>query len=488
MKKKLNHAFNYITAILIFICAMTVSLSIFLVKVQNSIDTNSQNIMTSTVSHQSDHVLSILQIHYGFLNSIADKMGKSSSLLSDGNMKLLVSMAENTDFERTALIEADGTAHYDNGAEKNVAQRRYFQEAMQGKETLSDPLESSIDQEMRVILGVPVYQNGNVIAVLGGSYNITALSRMLFNDVFDDSGYSLIINQNGEIIAYDGDPAYHEITYGDNFFKFYEHKKLLSDDTLKKIRLDFKNEKDGTVRLQTASTSDAAQYLSYTKLGMNGWMICYVIPVADAQNSYDFIKSDESILLGIFLILVLLLVLYIIRTNRKQNEELIRTAELDGLTGAYNKRATEAYINKILTQMPDEKGTFVILDVDKFKDVNDRYGHAAGDTVLHELAKTFFRHFRKDDIIGRIGGDEFVIYMRNIESKEIASARVKNLIENVRSLPFEEMNGNHVTISVGIAFVPEAGNCYMDLYKNADTALYETKQNGRDGYHVYIGT
>ena len=488
MKKKLNHAFNYITAILIFICAMTVSLSIFLVKVQNSIDTNSQNIMTNTVSHQSDHVLSILQIHYGFLNSIADKMGKSSSLLSDGNMKLLVSMAENTDFERTALIEADGTAHYDNGAEKNVAQRRYFQEAMQGKETLSDPLESSIDQEMRVILGVPVYQNGNVIAVLGGSYNVTALSRMLFNDVFDDSGYSLIINQNGEIIAYDGDPAYPKITYGDNFFKFYEHKKLLSDDTLKKIRLDFKNEKDGTVRLQTASTSDAAQYLSYTKLGMNGWMICYVIPVADAQNSYDFIKSDESILLGIFLILVLLLVLYIIRTNRKQNEELIRTAELDGLTGAYNKRATEAYINKILTQMPDEKGTFVILDVDKFKDVNDRYGHAAGDMVLHELAKTFFRHFRKDDIIGRIGGDEFVIYMRNTESKEIASARVKNLIENVRSLPFEEMNGNHVTISVGIAFVPEAGNCYMDLYKNADTALYETKQNGRDGYHVYIGT
>ena len=488
MKKKLNHAFNYITAILIFICAMTVSLSIFLVKVQNSIDTNSQNIMTSTVSHQSDHVLSILQIHYGFLNSIADKMGKSSSLLSDGNMKFLVSMAENTDFERTALIEADGTAHYDNGAEKNVAQRRYFQEAMQGKETLSDPLESSIDQEMRVILGVPVYQNGNIIAVLGGSYNVTALSRMLFNNVFDDSGYSLIINQNGEIIAYDGDSAYRKITYGDNFFKFHERQNLLSDDTLKKIQQDFKNEKDGTVRLQTASTSDAAQYLSYTRLGINGWMICYIIPVADAQDAYDFIKSDESILLGIFLILVLLLVLYIIRTNRKQNEELIRTAELDGLTGAYNKRATEAYINKILTQMPDEKGTFVILDVDKFKDVNDRYGHAVGDTVLHELAKTFFRHFRKDDIIGRIGGDEFVIYMRNIESKEIASARVKNLIENVRSLPFEEMNGNHVTISVGIAFVPEAGNCYMDLYKNADTALYETKQNGKDGYHVYMRT
>lgn len=148
-------------------------------------------------------------------------------------------MAENTDFERTALIETDGTAHYDNGAEKNVSQRYYFQEAIQGNETLSDPLESSIDKETRVILGVPVYQNGNVIAVLGGSYNVTALSRMLFNDVFDNSGYSLIVNQLGEIIAYDGDPAYHKITYGDNFFKFYERKNLLSNATLQNVRQDF---------------------------------------------------------------------------------------------------------------------------------------------------------------------------------------------------------------------------------------------------------
>ena len=471
MKKKLDHAVNYISAILMFICALAVSLSIFLINIQSSIDTNSQNIMTDTVSRQSDHILSILQIHYGFLNSIADKMGQSSALLSDENMELLVSMAENTDFERTALIETDGTAHYDNGAEKNVSQRYYFQEAIQGNETLSDPLESSIDKETRVILGVPVYQNGNVIAVLGGSYNVTALSRMLFNDVFDNSGYSLIVNQLGEIIAYDGDPAY--------------HKNLLSNATLQNVRQDFQNGTDGTVKVRTASGSATAQYLSYTRLGMNDWMICYVIPVANAQGSYEFIKTDESILLGVFLILVLLLVFYIIRTNRKQNEILLRTAQLDGLTGAYNKRATEEYINRILTQMPNEKGTFVILDIDKFKEVNDQYGHAVGDTVLHELSKTFFRHFRKDDIIGRIGGDEFVIYMRNTESKEIASARINKLIENVRNLPFEEMNGKYVTISVGIAFAPEAGSCYMDLYKNADTALYEAKHNGRDRYHVY---
>ena len=68
------------------------------------------------------------------------------------------------------MIEADGTSHYDNGVIKNVAYRRYFIEGMNGKETLSDPLASSVDQETRVVLGVPVYRGDEVIGIVGGSY------------------------------------------------------------------------------------------------------------------------------------------------------------------------------------------------------------------------------------------------------------------------------------------------------------------------------
>ena len=126
MKKKKKISTNYVAAIIIFICAVVISLGLFLLYVQRSIDTNSQKAMTSNVAKQSDHALSILNIHYGFLNSIADKMGDSSDILSDENMELLVSLAANTDFERTALIEADGTAYYDNGAIKNVARENIF--------------------------------------------------------------------------------------------------------------------------------------------------------------------------------------------------------------------------------------------------------------------------------------------------------------------------------------------------------------------------
>ena len=485
MKKKKNISTNYIYAILVFICAVAISLGVFLLYVQKSIDTNSQKALTSNVSHQSDHALSILEIHYGFLNSIADKMGESSDLLSNDNMNLLVSMAENTDFDRTALIETDGTAYYDNGAVKNVAQRRYFRSAMKGQATLSDPLDSSIDQETRVILCVPVRCNGRIIGVLGGSYNVTALSQMLFNDIFDDSGYSLIVTKEGDIIAYNGEPSYHKITYGDNFFDFYKDRTLLSKNSLVNVKEDFSIGKDGLIKIRTDSNRKSDQYIAYTRLGMNDWMICYVIPVSDAQSSYAFIKSYEGIFMAVFCILVLLLVFYIIHSSHQKNQELLRSAQTDGLTGTFNKRTTESHINDIFDHTPQEKGAFIILDVDKFKEVNDHYGHAVGDAVLSKLGQTLLTYFRENDIVGRIGGDEFVIYMRKTASRDGTVSRIQTLLETVRGLSFEEMNGNHITLSIGVAFAPEHGNNYMDLYKNADIALYETKQQGRDGYHLY---
>ena len=75
--------------------------------------------------------------------------------------------------------------------------------------------------------------------------------------------------------------------------------------------------------------------------------------------------------------------------------------------------------------------------------------------------------------------------MRKTENKEGAVARIESLLRKMENLPFAEMNGENVTISVGISFAPEQGTGYLDLYKNADIALYKTKQSGRDGFNVY---
>lgn len=484
-KKKKNETTAYVKAVLIFICAVGVSLVIFLLGVQSSIEKRSQNTIVTNVSRQSEHVKSILDIHYGYLNGIAKEIGKSDNLLSDANMEMLNALAEKTALERTALIEPDGTAHYDNGVTKNVSARRYFKEAIRGKETLSDPLESSVDQETRVVLGVPVWKDEEVIGILCGSYNVTSLSRMLFNDFFEDVGYTLITNGYGEIIAYDGDSTYHKITYGDNFFRFYDDQTMLGGSSLGNVKKDFTTGTDGLMIMRNGNDRSSDRYLAYTGMGLNDWMICYVIPVSKAQKSYDFIRWYELIFTVGFVIMVCLLILYIFHKTKSRSMQLLRAAETDALTNAYNKRSTEEKINDVLQEHPQEPGTFVIMDVDHFKYVNDRYGHAVGDKVLQQFGQILQAHFREGDIIGRIGGDEFVVFMRKTENKEGAVARIESLLRKMENLPFAEMNGENVTISVGISFAPEHGTGYLDLYKNADTALYKTKQSGRDGFNVY---
>ena len=482
---KKNEITEYVAAVLVFVCAVAVSLSIFLVCTQNSIERNSQKVIKTNVSRQSEHIKAIMDIHYGYLRGIAKEIGKSEELVSDENMEMLISLEEETALERTALIEADGTAHYDNGAEKNVSSRRYFKEAMEGKETLSDPLESSVDKETRVILGVPIRKNGKVTGVLGGSYNVTTLSRMLFNDFFEDVGYTLITTGDGKIIAYDGNPAYHEIKYGYNVFEFYNGQTIVCGSSLTEVKKDFAMGASGLIKIRNGNDYNSDRYLVYTDMGLNDWMICYVIPVSEAQKSYNFVRRYELMFTIGFGVMASMLFFWGFVKNRLKNKQIIQAAETDALTSAYNKRSTEERIHNVLQKYPQEPGTFVIMDVDHFKKVNDTYGHITGDKVLHKFGEVLHEHFREGDIVGRIGGDEFVVYMRKTDSREVAVSRIESLIKKVEELSFPEMNGKNITISAGMAFAPDHGTGYLDLYKNADTALYKTKQNGRDGYNIY---
>lgn len=467
-----------------FILAVGIGLIFFFVAAQKTIDSSSQERMKAHVTRQSEHLRTILNIHYSYLEGIAEKMGESDELLSKENKEMLTTFRENTALDRMALIDSEGNACYDNGAEKNVSHRRYFKEGISGNRTLSDPLESSVDQETKVVLGVPVYHKGKVSGVLGGSYNVSELSRMLFEDLFSGSGYSLIVTREGEIIAHDGDPTDHKLSYGDNIFTFYQTKVIRGGHSLSEVKQNFDLGQEGLIRLGGyADKSD--RYLAYAPLGINDWMICYVAPVTVVQESYAFVEQYETIFMGCFGILVCILILYIIRKNRQKTEAILRSAQTDELTQVYNRKYAEQFAEDALKEAKEGSlNAFFIMDVDKFKEVNDVYGHAVGDEVLHAFGNLLGKQFRENDIVGRIGGDEFIILMRNVSTKEAVRSKVEQLIKETKKLAFEEMDGKGITISVGIALFPEHGKTYMNLYRSADQALYQTKRSGRDGFTI----
>lgn len=465
-----NFVKNYIYAITIFIITLVIGISIFFNVVQSSIEKNSRETLITNVTQQSEHLNTILNINYSYLNVLAQELSKSEDLFSESNISLIKAFMENTDLNRTAIIDSDGNALYDNNVVKNVAHRRYFKESMQGKQSLSDPLESSVDQQTRVILSVPIYKNNQVIGVVGGSYNVTKLGNMLFDDLFDGQGKSFIVDQDGNLITRDKKyEKKHNIKTIDNLFDICDEKE---------VKTDFNQQESDLIQIQTKKNKSL--YLAYSPLKINDWMICYIVPVHVAQESYTFIKHYETLLATFLGLIVLSLMIYLAHSNSRENKYLIHLSEIDPLTSVFNKETTQKLIDQKLKN--HEHFCFLILDVDDFKSVNDNYGHAVGDKVLKNLSDLFKNHFRQTDIVGRICGDEFIIL---IEDEHIAESRIQSLLQKVNALKIEELQDFKLSISVGMAFAPSNGTTFMELYRHADHALYQTKRTGKNNYKIY---
>lgn len=173
--------------------------------------------------------------------------------------------------------------------------------------------------------------------------------------------------------------------------------------------------------------------------------------------------------------------------DRKLKEmDLLLRAEKDALTGIYNQGATEQLIHNAIEDSKDnDLGALMLIDLDNFKEANDLLGHANGDELLEKTANILKEMFKGGDVIGRIGGDEFLVYMRNLNSISDADEMAGNIVKSVRyDLDFEGQP-IHVTCSVGVAVYPYHGKTYEELFEKADRAVYTVKANGKDGYRVY---
>ena len=172
-----------------------------------------------------------------------------------------------------------------------------------------------------------------------------------------------------------------------------------------------------------------------------------------------------------------------VQEEMTKEQDLLEKASIDGLTGALNRKSAEHKITTLM-QNSDCRGFLFMLDIDDFKTVNDTMGHAVGDLALITLVKLLKEHFRRDDVIGRLGGDEFIVFMTNTE--DAAIARTKG--EEILNILAEAEITPHFTVSIGAAAYPAAGLDYESLYLAADHAMYVSKKSGKNRIYVDIGT
>lgn len=237
----------------------------------------------------------------------------------------------------------------------------------------------------------------------------------------------------------------------------------------KKIRTDLFLQEDRKVmedmlRSRTGSWEDNIQYAELRLKSISGeyhWFGCH----------YKTITSDTGTVVKVVGKLA------DISRQRSREQELREQAMRDVLTGIYNKAG-----ERLIDRMVKEKGQglFLMLDLNDFKSINDTMGHAAGDAILTELGRVLKGNCRENDIVARIGGDEFVMFLPGVFDRQTGKRKIGEIQESLRTVRISTWGIRGIKASIGAALCPEDGMDYGTLYKAADEAMYQAKEQSKN--------
>lgn len=175
--------------------------------------------------------------------------------------------------------------------------------------------------------------------------------------------------------------------------------------------------------------------------------------------------------------------IYNVDKEKRLYSQLEEKTRRDPMTKLLNKQALREEVEAFFSEKPEGTHAFMVIDIDNFKKINDTFGHFFGDAVIKEISEKITERFRGLDIIGRVGGDEFVVCMK-YTTVEHAKAKAESLCESVQKKYVGNRAERMVTCSVGISFFGEDGMDYETLFRKADMAMYQAKVNGKNGYQI----
>ncbi len=170
---------------------------------------------------------------------------------------------------------------------------------------------------------------------------------------------------------------------------------------------------------------------------------------------------------------------------KRKQKKFAHLASHDVLTGLPNRAFLRFYMRRLLSQEKEQTFAILYVDVDHFKKINDTRGHGVGDEVLKIISERLCRCVSSNDIVVRMGGDEFVVVATHLASAKNSELIAERIIQALSAPVRIENDIFHISASLGIATYPDNGQDLQTLLQHADIALYHTKENGRDGYHVF---
>lgn len=380
----------------------------------------------------------------------------------------------------TVLFSDDkGTAVDQRGNTLNIGETAWFQEVLAGERTYIYAKEVA-----SIAVTKPISTEGGQ-SYLILLYPMSQFADMLMNSGFDSSSFLAVADMEGNVLGASGSSTNGCLKDGNLFSALEPENK----DNVRVLRNRMGNGSRGNLDMQTGSQSHV---LTFVPLGSNRWDMVLGVSASYVDRQSGYLRSTTknmvvSLLIVIVVFFCIVMVINIvgkIRSNEKKRE-LEDKADTDLLTGLNNKLATERKIKDYMAQNPNKQSMMFLFDIDNFKKINDTMGHAFGDEVLRSLGVQIGAIFRASDIVGRVGGDEFMVFLKDITSDADIMKEAGKVESFFKSFQAGEYVKYKATASIGVAIFPQEGEDFETLYKAADQGLYKAKKRGKNQLAFY---
>ena len=476
---------KYVVAITLFIVAVSLSLAIFFISLFANVDRAVESEIWGAMASQRNHIDTAFSTRFQHLESAADFLGKQADIHGEIARQYIRSLSENSSMQRVAIFDTDGNAVFDNGDTFEGVDVAYVRRALQGERSVSDVSESLVDGVGRFFLSVPIWRGDQVVGVLSGSFNIEELGGLLFADRYEGQSVLFITDLVGQMIYAGAASNAPGLEIPQDLHEHLREVNLLNGETVEKLIAKVGRRETGTA--QYRQRDGYAVFLLYTPLADSELMLMHAIPRDVAYGEFSFIEASVIILSAVLLICVVLLVIFLLSSSTHSRRNLVHYAQTDPLTGLSNKQYTQEAVDHWLkSDACTGIQAMLFMDIDYFKQINDTFGHSVGDDALRFVGETLRQEFRSSDIIGRVGGDEFVVFMRNVPIKQVVRTHAASLNLRMMGAQIPGLDRGMLHCSIGIAYAPDHGSTYHDLSICADKALYQTKEKGREGFTEYM--
>ncbi len=465
----------------------TILLMIFLVftliKYNKTMQSNSEAKALDRVSRQAVSVAGYYKGLYegmvGAADGVADYLMKQDDIFGSEAVELIKQIDTHSGLVDAYIVKSDGSAIDSNGNTYAVLNNSPEFKSLLGTK---DSTVSYLDEKNRPVLliSAPIRSEsewrGNFIMVYKGD----RIAKQM-----DSTAYSYALVYVSGLVGevYGAESGLFQI--GDNLKEISE--KLTFDEGSSATFLQsIEAGRAGTVHVSNGR--GVSCYICHQPVGRIGASI--IVTIQDDQIRRSIIEENQDtrsmimkVLFSIGLFVALVIIIYIINrvSFSKESMELQNKAETDLLTELLNKISTENKIKEYLEgDGRDKTSMMCVLDIDNFKKINDTMGHAFGDEVLATLGKRIRTEFRVTDIIGRTGGDEFIIFLKDLKDDNVIEREAGRVAGFFKDFTVGTYTKYSPTASIGAAIYPRDGSNYESMYKAADTALYKAKKRGKN--------